>query len=295
MTRAKFIASKPYWKHSFQKFTKGDAQRALDKVSPNRDRSIDEAWVAALARTMDMGLWEPFRPSQKPLAFDVDGNRINGQHRLLAFLRSKLTELVFPVVTGCRPEDYETFDQDEKARTKRAAHPDISFVTRDQARIAWLDKLTSGVISRKMTQPVFRKLWDVTWHKQIQWSIEVMPGASGHQRAPFVVAFMYVHKADPEFAEKMARAWVDGIGLPPAMHRLRDLAIRSRPKGGTGAVAMIRATLRILNALAPLHRGEQGNGRIYENLAGLRYFSELMRDGSIARWSKTNPVEEVHA
>lgn len=294
MARQKIVINGAPWKTQWRKFSKEDARRAMAKFT--QDRLQDETWVEALARMMDLGLWDTYSPAQTPIAFDRDGNRINGKHRLAAFLRSRLDEIVFPVITNCRPEDFARFDHDTKIRTRASAFPDIPFVTREQARINWLEKIVSGELNLKVADPVFRHLYLKTWRKQAEWSCDAMKKATENGRAPFVAPFMYAHKLDPEFADAVGRKWINGgDGLPPALKKMRDSAIRS---SGRSMHAIkndaMRASLRLLTALALMHQGKPVPERISDGLSGLRYFSSKLRDGAAGRWDKTlMPSEEA--
>lgn len=292
------MSEKPMWKckkvvwhgHDIERWiiTKEDAKQMLARVA--QQRAVDREQVAAYARTMSLNLWEPRRVSQVPVAFDRDWRPINGMRRLLALIESDLASLEFPVVTGLRPEEFEDFDQDIQPRTKKAAHPDVPFVTREQARIAWLERLVSANVMVKMTQPVFRYLLDKTWRGQAAWAREALPNAKEHCRAHYVAALMYAHKLDAAFADGVARQWNDGAGgLPSQLVRLRDDALRS-PKGAISKYAAARALFKMLNALAPLHRGEPLPKVLTDNLAGLRYFSQRLKDGAIGRWDRRTVV-----
>lgn len=287
MARQKVVVNGAKWRIEWRKFSKEDARRDLARF--REDRPTDEAWVNALARTMDLGLWDTYSPSQTPIAYDRDGYRINGKHRLAAFDRSRLTEIVFPVIVGLRPEDFGSFDQNVKPRKHNAAHPDRPNVYRDEARINWLEALVNAEMRVKVTTQVFEHLADKKWRNQLEWATEVLPVQGRQGKAPYAAALMYAHRADSAFADKVGRAWANGgAGLPAPLLRLRDGALTVLRYGGRDA--KIGLTFKMLNALAAIHQGKDIPSRLSSNLGGLRYFSEKLRDGAAARWEKRTVI-----
>jgi hypothetical protein len=281
----------PEWKLSFREFTKQSAREALGRM--RMQRTLDVAWAAALGRTMDLGLWESFRPSQKPIALDREGYLINGQHRLTAFVNhSKLETIVFPVVTGCDPKDYAGFDQDEKLRMRNAAHPGRPNVARDMARVRWVEALVQADVDVKLTQPMFAHLADKTWRRQIDWADETIRVARWQGRQAYVAPFMYVHRLDPAFADRIGKSWANGgDALPAPLFRLRDEALREAGNGTRNQ--SLSTSMKMLNALAAMHEGTPVPARLNNNITGLRYFSSRLRDGVAARWEKALLLSEA--
>lgn len=275
-------AAVPPHQYEYRTLTKDQAKALLAKVS--NQRRIDQAWVLALTRTMDSGLWD-CRAGRTPIALDKSDRPQNGQHRLAAFIASKLDEITFVFVTGCEPEDIESFDGDTKTRS--SALSDFANAQREFARVKALDKLVSGVVRAKYTRTVVGQLRN-KWKKQCEWAGETIPRHGAQGRAPYAAAFMYAWKADSEFADTHAKAWSNGGGgLPQVMLRLRDRALSGNEKtsGSTGAAAAIRTTLKMLNVLAHMHQGHEVKSA-GDGLNGLRYFSGLIQDGAARRWEQ---------
>jgi hypothetical protein len=273
------------WKLEWRRFTPETAQAALNMVQ--RDRKTNQRWVEALARTMRMGLWETYRPSQIPLMFDREGYRLNGKHRLLAFVASGLPEIVFPVVEGLGPEAYPGTDQDVLARNANAAHPDRQSVRRDFARVSWLEALIAAQPDIKVTHVEFDALAEGKWKREIKWAAEVLKADRGQGQSPYAGAFMYAHRVAPDLADGFARAWVDGgDGLPRALVRLRDAALSGRARNGNRMSGRFGVALKMLYVFALIHQGKPLPDRIQENLGGLIYFSRLARDGAATRWQQ---------
>lgn len=270
--------------YGYKTINKEDAKAFVSKIE--KQRPIDPAWVAGLTRTMDGGLWD-CGGGRSPIALDKDGRPINGQHRLAAFIGSKLDEITFLFVTGCDPEDISGFDTDAKARTARLTNPEMPFAAREIARLTAYDKLTTGNLRIKNTHAVLSQLFQKS-KKQCEWAADVMPSPAAQGRAAYMSAFMYAHRADPEFADTKARAWANGgSGLPHVVIKLRDEALRRNSNGGTKAInANIRTTLKTLNALAFMHQKKEMPARLNDGLGGLRYFSGLLNDGAAKRWEQ---------
>lgn len=279
----------PSWKLNYLQFTKEDAKKAL--MMFREDRKTKQEVVNAYARTMNAGYWDPYRVSQIPIAFDREGYRLNGKHRLLAFEQSKLHELIFPVAYNVPSEEHRAFDQNILARQHKTAHPDRTNVNRDEARLNWLEMLITGEPKIKITTDFFDYLVDGKWKRQIIWAGEMFPLGARVGKAPYVMCFMYIHRIDPPFAEKIGQAWYSGeAGLPVQLVRMRDAAISGQDnntRDTTGKrMGRFRLVLKMLNALAYLHRGENLPTRLPDNLNGLRYFSEKLRDGAATKWQK---------
>lgn len=282
------MANHPDWKETFKTFTKGEARDILG-TRIQQQRKLQPNWVNALSRKMDLGLWNPFDPSQSPIAFDRNRNLINGQHRLQAFVLSKMDTLTVKIMTGCAPEDFSLFDHDLRIRAKAAAHPGSSNVARDQARIRHTMSLRMGDRHLIMTEPEFEFLATKTYRKELAFAAEAIPKAGNIGRAPFVAPMMYAYRTAPEFFVEAANAWAAGDGtLPKAVRLFRDSALAGTalPRDGGGKTATVGASLRMLNALAIWHQKGTFPKRLTTSLAGLRYFSERLRDGAATTWGK---------
>lgn len=269
-------------KREYRVITKAQAKELLAKVGVQR--ALDAHWVTGLTRTMDAGLWDT-APGRTCIALDKQGRPINGQHRLAAYIASKLSEITFEFALDCEPEDFKSFDTDVKTRSTRWVHSGTENATRDMARAVSFDQILSANYSTRNTQAMRERLHH-QFRKIMEWAGEVMPRNGHQQRAACVAAFMYVWKADPVFADEKAKAWVNGgQGLSRSLVRLRDSALRGEMKGTYSET--IRMTLRLLNALALSHQKKPDDKRMNDSIAGLRYFSEQLDDGTAKRWEKS--------
>jgi len=87
------------------------ASKLLEK---NRNRRISQRWVDEFARLMMVGEWRDSMGD--PIAIDTDGNLVNGQHRLLAIIKSGHSA-DFVVQKGVDPTDFFTLGN-ARPRTK---------------------------------------------------------------------------------------------------------------------------------------------------------------------------------
>lgn len=270
----------PNWKVKWQLVTKSMAAKWLGKAHSNR--KLNNSVVDAYKRVMEAGLWDT-RPSQSPIAIDSTGNLINGQHRLSAFAESSLDSLLFPIITGCNPDDYRLFDQDIYVRSRAAQFQGRPHVSRDMARVRALEVLTSGDPRRRIPNALYEQLADNDYSESLQWAAGVLPRTGDQMKAPFVAAFMYVHDIDPSFAENVAKPWANGgAGLPPSLLRLRDEAIRSARGTTYGAM---NSSLRLLTGLMHMHKGQRVPEKLYSGINGIEYWSNLANDGVAAKWA----------
>lgn len=281
IVRRKKNLTAPEWKIRWVEVTKPQATKWLSKSHLNR--TLNESVADAYRRVMESGLWDT-RPSQSPIAIDKQGNLINGQHRLQGFVNSKLTAILLPVIYDCDPEDFRLFDQDIYVRSRAAQFRDRTFVTRDMARVRALEVLQTGDVKRRVPNSLFESLADGAYRAELDWAREAFPDASDQQRAPFVAAFMYAYRVDPKFTAEIAKPWINGgAGLPAAMLRLRDEAIRNG-RGGTWAA--MNESLRMLAGLMFMHQKRDAPRALSATHTGLNYWSALAKDGVSATWAK---------
>lgn len=283
----------------YETFNKKQALLAIERSTPGQ-RALRPRQVEQFRESMDSKAWWPYSPSQVPLMFDEDANRMNGNTRLNAFVQSSLDALVFPVIRGMPAEAYHFIDMDMRGRTGTQALLDMVNVPRDTARVNWLHGLITGDIFYSSPTALLETKISKTYSKQVAWANSAMPSGGTFGRAPYVVPFMYVHRIDPEFADKWGRTWYEGTGttaLPPAMMHMRDEVQVSRgPSKTRKSKLLLHAggrlythqgpTWRMLNALAMIHQGKNLGRSIPNNASGLKYWSTLAKDGSWDAHSK---------
>jgi hypothetical protein len=96
-----------------------DPEQAAFFLSKNthKNRTVNSAWVNTLASMMTRGA---FQLSPQGIAIDVDGNLIDGQHRLLAIIESGIA-VPMRVTFNCEPNTFETLDVGKKRSVRDVA------------------------------------------------------------------------------------------------------------------------------------------------------------------------------
>jgi hypothetical protein len=287
----------------YEVFTKKNAEDAIAKEIPNQ-RKLNKQMVEKFVESMNMGAWWTYCPSQIPLIFTGSMERMNGNTRLNALLLSNLKSLEFPVIHNVSAEAYSFVDNDMRIRNPKEALNDLLTVTRDTARVNGLHAIIIG--NPKYSSPTALLREKITgedmYKAVVEWADSVIPKAGKIGRAPYAVPFMYVYRVDPEFADKWAKAWVEGdLAKAPAFRVMRDNVLSSmdRPRSGKESLAHIGGgrlythegpSMKMLNVLALLHQDKKLGRSIPENHSGLKYWSELAEDGAYDAY-RNNPEE----
>lgn len=73
------------------------------------NRPVNKRWVSVLAKAMSAG---KFKYNADTIRFDTKGNLLDGQHRLLAIIRSNTSVLV-DIVVGLQADVFSTMDQNK--------------------------------------------------------------------------------------------------------------------------------------------------------------------------------------
>lgn len=93
-------------KVSIKKIGPEEAKKILEERNPYNYRSINMGTVEIYAKDMENGNW---MENGEPIMFDINGNLINGQHRIMAIIRSG-TEQWFVIVEELDPSSASTID-----------------------------------------------------------------------------------------------------------------------------------------------------------------------------------------
>ena len=90
-----------------------DPELAIKLLGKNyeKQRNINKNWANDLAREMSDGRWRECGDNQ--IVIDVNGNLINGQHRMLAVIKSGTTQK-FLFQTGVPTDYYDVMDTNRK-------------------------------------------------------------------------------------------------------------------------------------------------------------------------------------
>ncbi len=97
--------------HKLVRFKKDTLQKMYDnyKASKHLNRAIDQGWVSKYKKEMEDGRWIE-KLDLAPVLIDANGCLRGGQHRVVAFLDSKLTEITFPCIWPATEEEISRQD-----------------------------------------------------------------------------------------------------------------------------------------------------------------------------------------
>ena len=121
-----------------------------------RKRKLSSLVVAKYANAMKKGEWQ-FDGS--PIRFDLDGNIVDGQHRLWAVIESDTTQK-FVVITGLQKKTFATIDTGKSrsfADVLSIDHPTLGSLTRVSAAVSLLYKWEVQGLRGKSLQPAGNK------------------------------------------------------------------------------------------------------------------------------------------
>lgn len=100
--------NQPYPAINYETFTKEQAQKLFDNRRNNRQ--VRATGVVRYTKIMNDGEWRTHDRAQPPLLIDGKGKLAGGQHRIAAFLKSKLESIVFPVARNASEEEIKNQD-----------------------------------------------------------------------------------------------------------------------------------------------------------------------------------------
>lgn len=92
----------------YETFTKDQAQRLF--VNRRKNRQIRSVGVSRYAKIMSDGQWRTYDRAQPPILIDEKGKLAGGQHRVAAFIKSKLESITFPVARNASEEEIKNQD-----------------------------------------------------------------------------------------------------------------------------------------------------------------------------------------
>jgi hypothetical protein len=200
---------------------------AIEEISPKRaqeyleanklNRKVTPVTVTAYARDMEQEKW---RFTGAPISFDVDGNLLDGQHRLLAIIRSGTTQK-FLVVRGLDTESRQAMDIGRKRSVADNLVMDHGFRNSSQVASAvrvilkWrLGKLRAGTSYRVTDAEVM----DFAVENELALQEAAVYAQKLRRSMPVSLAvatsgYFETHRLDPEKAAIFWTQVVTGAGL----------------------------------------------------------------------------------
>lgn len=188
----------------YESFTKDQAQRLFDNRRKNRQlRSVG---VSRYAKLMSDGQWRTHDRAQPPILIDEKGKLAGGQHRVAAFIESKLASITFPVARNASEEEIKNQD----AGINRTFNDYVAmfhnlpkFSNISEAKLNAVGKLLS-----KKSNPTAAQVAETIIDSQsVLQLIDDMIGkeATVQRYAPLVAAFVIAH------GEMTESVWKDAV------------------------------------------------------------------------------------
>jgi len=238
----------------------------LDKNTDNRP--IGQNRVEAFARVMKNGGW---KVNNQAIGFDVDGNLIDGQHRLWAIVESGITVRI-SVAYNVAKDAIKTID--------RGATRSIAEVLRRDGVIPGPKRVTAWCNGERQlltnmcgkggvedTEAYYQRN-----HKAIDLILEVLPDKAPFKPAMVGAALVFAHKKHPAAVEAFVRGLVDGTGLD------KDSPIWVARETIIGSIGNVKGqrrplALKILRAVQAHLRGEKvRRSHMYATESSLHFF-----------------------
>ena len=255
------------------KIQKITPKMAAKWLAENNDgnRGIRKDRVALLVRAILGNRWVP---THQGIAFDTDGNLIDGQHRLSAIVEAG-QPVQLMVTTGLPREAMIAMDRGAVRDTGDTLHllhgiDNARFKT-SLARIILAIKAGVNYVGYTVDDGEIEAHLQ-SFDDHYNWLFEI-EGWQKLKYAPFAAALVYAYPARPDKVTAFTKAIIDPAHLPsksPVFHAIDILHTRRGSGGGRRFIAF-RTALRCIKAYC---EGETLR-KIVDNQIGLEYFRQL--------------------
>lgn len=201
-----------------------------------KNRPLKMRHVERLASDMKERRW---KKDGMPYRFDVDGNLLDGQHRLAAIAKSGVTLKDQVVITGLGRESFTSMDTGSKRSTADMLHikGEQNYSTMAGALSVLADYLKNNSIGRRDNLPTPQELLDtLDATPGLRSSIKLVHSSNGHARsrrgncksfmAPTLLSGLHYLFAEKD--DRLAEVFVSGMGsgysneAHPSFHLLRE-------------------------------------------------------------------------
>jgi hypothetical protein len=239
-----------------REITKDEANDWLSQVDPTYQRSLSNFIALRYSADMNARDWVPGIPM---MVFDKRGRLINGQHVLVAFVKSDLDALMVVWQINRHPNAYMAFDHNRK----RSAADTLKWNGVEKPA----ETQSAAVVLYQYEQGFFKGkgFWTARGgdkfpsDPQIQRIVKAHPGLDKHLwKSPFkgkgfslgaLRAASYVlHSIDHEVAVKFFESLIEGINIPSSKHPIAvlrkafmDLAEGERMRNGETLARIFKA------------------------------------------------------
>lgn len=233
---------------------------AADYLKRNRkNRPINKSHVERLKRDIETGRWVP---SPQPIVFDIDGDLIDGQHRLTAIVEGGIAVWA-TVCEGAARESIRSIDMgqtrkpDGILRMLHGVEPTVKEIAVSNSMSAGL-RMTPSALTKQEQAEFF-----LEHASAIRWAMARL-GNVRHARSPAVaVVARATYTVDHAILERFCKVLADGIAERPedaTVIALRDFLMSPTARGGSSSASTYRKTAHALDAF---RKGET-IGKLYE-------------------------------
>lgn len=242
-----------------------------------RNRSVSDARVQMFKEAIKKGEW---RVTHQGIAFDKDGNLIDGQHRLWGCVESEKPIQVV-VTRGVAAIDMTLID-----RGRSRSLGDVLTIdgVKGGAKKAAIARMLGAFIKGNGEgDPKFQRLLDsevrkivVQFDADLEWFSNLKvngPFAS----APLAACFVYAHSIAPAAVEAIAEKFLLGTNLQRGdpMHTMRQHLLRNTTDSYLRRFNMRMALMRgMFSAIAKSLRGESLHRIDTDSMTGFQYIKE---------------------
>lgn len=200
-----------------------------------RNRPVAEDVVAAYARDMVNGEWVS---THQGIAFNDRDELIDGQHRLLAIIRSGITVsmlVTFGLKSDIKGKEVTTMDAVDRGRTRSVADQlKIQHGLKNGSKIAGICQTIAALCFRARTRrlsvgqtlTIYRMFQD-----EVDWTIRFASRSPGLRAKGVAAACTFAIAADPKLKDICHRIYT-GEGIEPAtpIHQLRAFLVSDEAK-----------------------------------------------------------------
>jgi len=213
-----------------ERITPRKAKKILSKVN-NGNRNISNYYVDSYAVDMKNHKWSL---NNQLIAFDVDGNLVDGQHRLMAVIRSGVPITTYVMYGLDRNSVIETID---KGRPRSIAHTlqmvdHMKYTSEITSACRTIVALACG--QTRSTTALIRHVYDL-YEKEINLVVTNMESAKRLKLGSVLAAMVIGAKVDSEKTIEFEQQYFSGEGLTktdPA-YRFREYMLRLSGEMGT--------------------------------------------------------------
>lgn len=209
-------------------------------VKNKQNRNPKSQRIVVYANAMREGRW---RLTHQGIAFDKDGNLLDGQNRLMAVVESGVTVPML-VTSGMSREDMPTIDMGA-IRSAGDSLTILRGVERGKQRCAILRVLFTAWTGHPSYLPDGQQLLEASdeHNDSFVWFF-ALPGNEALCYAPYAAALIYAYESRPEEADQFARLLIQPTNQQagsPVLAMLTAMRQKSnRPMGGMGQMVRLK-------------------------------------------------------